>query len=123
MASKIKDKVAEMGHNIAEGAEKAADVVKEKTGLGTPSKDRDAGLQGIQEHMDVIASCGTKVGVVDRVENGAIKLTKNSSPDGQHHFLPAGWVESVDDSVHLKKNSKETAQNWKTSAADCGCND
>jgi Uncharacterized protein conserved in bacteria (DUF2171) len=33
--------------------------------------------------MDVIASCGKKVGVVDHVGGGAIKLTKKDSPDGQ----------------------------------------
>jgi hypothetical protein len=69
--------------------------------------------------MDVIASCGTKVGVVDHIEGGAIKLTKNDSPDGQHHFIPTGWVDHVDNHVHLKKNSKETEQGWKGDARSC----
>ncbi len=68
-----------------------------------------------------IASCGTKVGVVDRVEGGAIKLTKNDSPDGQHHFVPTGWVDRVDNHVHLKMNSKEAELGWKSDAASCGC--
>ena len=42
----------------------------------------DAGVAGIRQHMDVIASCGTKIGVVDRVEGNSIKLTKDSSKDG-----------------------------------------
>jgi hypothetical protein len=74
----------------------------------------------IREHMNVIASCGTRVGVVDHVEGDTIKLTKNDSLDGHHHFIPMGWVERVDDSVHLRKNSQETEQGWKTEAAGCG---
>jgi hypothetical protein len=132
MASTSKDKAADashavfdaaknVGHKIAEGTEKAVDFVKEKTGIGGPAEGTDAGIAGIKEHMDVIASCGKKVGVVDHVEGGAIKLTKKDSPDGQHHFLPVGWVERVDSHVHLKKNSMETEQNWKSAAAACVC--
>jgi hypothetical protein len=132
MASTMKDKVADTGHaaadaakdvgsKIAEGAEKAVDFVKEKTGIGGPAEGTDAGIAGIKEHMDVIASCGKKVGVVDRAEGGAIKLTKKDSPDDQHHFIPVGWVERVDRHVHLKKNSMETEQNWKSAAAACVC--
>jgi len=65
--------------------------------------------------------CGKKVGVVDQVGGGAIKLTKKDSPDGQHHFLPVGWVERVDSHVHLKKSSMETEQNWKSAVAACVC--
>jgi hypothetical protein len=75
----------------------------------------------IRERMNVVASCGTKVGVVDHVEGEAIKLTKNDSRDGQHHFIPVGWVDRVDNEVHLKKNSQETEQGWKSDAAACGC--
>jgi hypothetical protein len=132
MANTMKDKVAEVGHaaadaaknvghKIAEGTGKAVDFVKEKTGLGGPAEGTDAGLTGIKEHMDVIASCGKKVGVVDRAEGGVIKLTKKDSPDGQHHFIPVGWVERVDSHVHLNKNSMETEQNWKLAASACGC--
>jgi Uncharacterized protein conserved in bacteria (DUF2171) len=90
MASTMKDKVADaghavvdaaknVGHKIAEGAEKAVDFVKEKTGIGGPAEGTDAGIAGIKEHMDVIASCGKKVGVVDHVGGGAIKLTKKKN--------------------------------------------
>ena len=110
-----------MGHKVAEAAEKAVDFVKEKTGVGGPAEGTDAGVGGIKEHMNVIASCGKQVGVVDHVEGSAIKLTKNDSLDARHHFIPVGWVERVDRHVHLKKNSKETEQNWKSDAASCGC--
>ena len=132
MANTVKGKVAEaghavadaaknVGHKIAEGTEKAVEFVKETTGMGGPAEGTNAGIAGIKDHMHVIASCGKKVGVVDHVEGGTIKLTKNGSPDGQHHFIPVGWVERVDNQVYLKKNSKETEQNWKSDAASCGC--
>ena len=44
--------------------------------------------KGIREHMDVFGSCGNKLGRVDRVESGSIKLTKDSASDGQHHYIP-----------------------------------
>ncbi len=75
----------------------------------------------IKERMDVIASCGKKMGVVDRVEGGAIKLTKKDSTDDMHHFIPLGWVDRVDSHVHLSKNSMETEVGWKTDAASCAC--
>jgi hypothetical protein len=132
MASKVKEKAADMGHavadtaktvghKIAEGAEKAVDFVKEKTGMGAQPCGASTGIAGIKDHMDVIASCGTKVGVVDHVEGAAIKLTRNASIDGQHHFIPTTWVERVDAHVHLRKNSQETEKTWKADAASCGC--
>ena len=123
--SNIKEKVTDaaknVGHNIAEATGKAVDFVKEKTGMGGPAEGTNVGIGGIKDHMDVIASCGKTVGVVDHVEGNAIKLTKNNSPDGRHHFIPVGWVERVDSHVHLTKNSKETEQSWKSDAASCGC--
>ena len=133
MASSIKDKVADAGHAVAEAAknvghkiaeetEKAVEFVKEKTGMGGPAEGTNVGIAGIKDHMDVIASCGKKVGVVDHVDGNTIKLTKNDSPDGQHHYIPVSWVERVDKHVHLSKNSQETEQNWKSDAVSCGCN-
>jgi hypothetical protein len=133
MASTIKEKAAEAGHYVAdaaknaghkivEGTKKSADFVKEETGMGECcDAGANAGIAGIKEHMDVIASCGKKVGVVDHLEGNAIKLTKKDSPDGQHHFLPVGCVERVDNHVHLTMNSQEAEQGWKSDAASCGC--
>ena len=132
MANTIKEKVADAGHSVADAAknvshkvansaENAVEFVKEKTGMGGPVEGTNAGIAGIREHMDVIASCGKKVGVVDHVEGSTIKLTKKNSPDGQHHFIPVGWIERVDSHVHLKKNSQETEQGWKSDAVSCGC--
>ena len=76
----------------------------------------DAVTDDIREHMPVIASCGRKMGVVDHMDGQAIKLTKADSKDGLHHFIPLGWVASVDDAVHLNRNSVETEREWKTEA-------
>ena len=112
---KIVDTAKEAGQAVAEKAGQAKDWVKEKAGECGSAKS----ISDIRERMDVIASCGNKVGVVDHVEGGAIKLTKNDSPDGQHHFIPAGWVDHVDTHVHLKRKWEETVQGWKSDAAAC----
>jgi hypothetical protein len=113
--SNMKDKLKDAGHAVAEaakavgqevakGTEKAVDFVKDKTGIG---EAKDRGIASITEHMPVYASCGTKVGAVDRVEDGKIKLTAKDSKDGQHHYLPVSMVDRVDTHVHLNKNSAE----------------
>jgi len=107
------DRVREMrnNHNSSEDSIEDADVIMAE----------DDEIENIREHMDVIASCGKKVGVVDHLEAGTIKLTRNDSPDNQHHYLPASWVSKVDSRVHLNKNSRETKLAWKDSASACGC--
>src|ERR1022692_4471989 len=84
LMSNIKEKVTDaaktVGHKVAEAAASTVDFVKEKTGMGGCAEGTDIGRSGISEHMQVIASCGKQVGIVDRVEGAAIKLTKNDSP-------------------------------------------
>ena len=72
--------------------------------------------KSIREHMDVFGSCGNKLGRVDRVEGGSIKLTKDSSNDGQHHFIPAEWVQRVDSHVHLSKDCGAARKEWQSMA-------
>ncbi|MFC7735022.1 DUF2171 domain-containing protein [Roseomonas sp. GCM10028921] len=50
----------------------------------------------VQEHMEIVGSCGNHVGTVDKVEGSRIKLTKNDSADGKHHYLPLSAVASVE---------------------------
>jgi hypothetical protein len=67
----------------------------------------------IREHMEVYASCGTRIGIVDAVEGERIKLTKgDSQAGGKHHFIPVEWVARVDRHVHLKRNSEDTMRDW-----------
>ncbi|MGD9839621.1 MAG: DUF2171 domain-containing protein [Afipia sp.] len=63
-----------------------------------------ADVSKIKEHMDVIDSAGKNIGKVDHLEGtDKIKLTKASSPDGKHHFVPVAWIDHVDTHVHLNK--------------------
>ncbi|MBR1187951.1 DUF2171 domain-containing protein [Bradyrhizobium sp. AUGA SZCCT0240] len=68
----------------------------------------------IKEHMDVISSDKKTVGKVDHLEGpDKIKLTKQSSPDGQHHhFIPVDWVDHVDQHVHLNKSGADVTSHW-----------
>jgi hypothetical protein len=141
MAGSIKDKAAEaghkiadtaktVGHKIAEGTEKAADWVKEKAHKASGKEDCDTAKMAcasakttddICEHMEVLASCGMHVGVVDHIEGSSVKLTKSDpTAAGQHHFIPLEWVARVDRHVHLNKNSEEVFRDWKTEPA-VGC--
>jgi hypothetical protein len=63
----------------------------------------------IAEHMEVVGSCGNHVGTVDKVEGDRIKLTKNDSPDGQHHYLPVAAIQEVrDGKAWAAKNHVDT---------------
>lgn len=110
----VADAAKNVGHKIAEGAEQATDWVKEKTGMGGTKEGSDAGIANIRERMDVIGSCGNKLGVVDHVEGGAIKLTRKDSPDGEHHYIPMVWVDHVDSHVHLNKDCGEAKRDWQS---------
>lgn len=50
----------------------------------------------VQEHMEIVGSCGNHVGTVDHVDGSRIKLTRKDSADGQHHFLPLSAIASVE---------------------------
>jgi len=66
-----------------------------------------ADLSEVQEHMEVVDSEGGHVGTVDEVEGNRIKLTKSdSNADGEHHYISADDVESVDgDQVRLSADA------------------
>jgi hypothetical protein len=68
----------------------------------------------IKEHMDVISSDRKVVGKVDHLDGtDRIKLTKQSSPNGQHHhFIPLSWVDHVDQHVHLIKTGADITSHW-----------
>ena len=56
----------------------------------------------IRERMEVVGSDGAHVGTVDHLDGQhRIKLTRDDSRDGRHHFIPTEWVDRVDNSVHL----------------------
>ena len=107
-----KEKAHQAGHRIEEMTQKAEHKAKEV--FGSSSCGTATATSEIAEHMDVITSCGCKIGKVDHVEGSEIKLTKNDSPDGLHHLIPTSWVDHVDSHVHLNKTSAQTRQEWQT---------
>jgi len=129
--NKIAEKATEAGHRVGEKVEQAADWTKEKAHqagnrideaaqklghrTGTPLAESTGPVGSpadVREHMDVYASCGTKVGKVDHVQGDSIQLTKNDSPDGMHHRIPLAWVAKVHDHVHLDRDHKEVQAQW-----------
>lgn len=68
----------------------------------------------VKEHMDVISSDRKAVGTVDHVDGpNKIKLTKRSSPNGEHHhFIPVAWIDHVDQHVHLNKTGADVTAHW-----------
>jgi len=105
----VADAAKTAGQKIAKGAEQATDWVKEKTGIGETER-----ADGIKEKMEVIGSCGNKLGVVDHVEDDQIKLTRKDSSDNQHHLIPLSWVSRVDSHVHISKNCGEAKREWQS---------
>ena len=68
----------------------------------------------VHEHMDVISSDRKTVGKVDHLDGpDKIKLTKQSSPTGEHHhFIPVSWIDHVDQHVHLNKTGAYVTAQW-----------
>jgi len=75
----------------------------------------------IRPDMEVISSDGQRVGVVDGVEAGSIKLSRyGSASQALHHYIPLGWVKAVDWAVYLSKTCDEAQREWGEAAAGNG---
>ena len=89
--------------------------------FGSRSPDEEATMTDttrIQNKMDVICSCGTRIGKVDHLEGDMIKLAKNDpASGGKHHWVPLDWVEKVDQTVHLNKDCDAAVREWRTEPA------
>ena len=71
----------------------------------------------VKEHMDVISSDHKTVGKVDHIDGAKIKLTRQSSPDGEHHhFIPMTWIGRVDLHVHLNRTGADVTAHWEQEA-------
>ena len=69
--------------------------------------------QQIKEHMPVICSGGDQFATVDHLDTGnTIKLTKDEQ--GQHHWIPLGWVSRVDEHVHIDRPGDQAMREWLT---------
>ena len=118
-AHQVADKASNLAHQATDAAKDAGHVIADKAGQAVDYAKQQAGaatgaVTGIHEHMDVLCSAGMKLGVVDKVEAGTIKLTRKDSADGLHHTFPVTWVKSVDTVVHLNKTGAEAKAQWGT---------
>jgi hypothetical protein len=64
----------------------------------------------IKKHMEVIGADGVRIGTVDRVERGKIRLARSDSGEGHHkghyHFIDLGFVADVEGQrVRLSANA------------------
>lgn len=65
----------------------------------------------IKSGMDVICSCGHRIGKVSTVIGESIKLEQTSLATGiEAQYLPTDWVDRVDRSVYLNKKSDEVVR-------------
>ena len=75
----------------------------------------------IHENMEVVGSCGNHVGTVECVEGNEIRLYRSHPKAGwQHHWVPLRWVDSVDDVVHLDRESDRAHRHWRPSPTNVG---
>lgn len=112
----LRKTVQDQVHNVSDTVRRTEVEIDDARGAtgGTARRfvaAQDAG--SITEHMDVLSSDGRKVGVVDHLEGSdRIKLTKASSADGQHHYVPLAWVDHVDRHVHLNVPEAQIRSSW-----------
>jgi len=75
----------------------------------------------IRKDMPVIASDGDTLGEVDGLEgigqDARIKMKRNTSPDGHHHFVALSDVARVDEHVHLNRSASEVRSGWMLAGA------
>jgi hypothetical protein len=64
----------------------------------------------IREHMPIVCSDHKRFATADRVEGGAIKVTKDEH--GRHHYIPMSWVTHVDDEVHVDRPGAQAMREW-----------
>jgi hypothetical protein len=71
-----------------------------------------ADLSQIQPDMEIYGADGARLGTVDSVEGGRIKLTKSDSGSHKHHhhYISGGLVAAIEDgAVRLSANADNAA--------------
>jgi hypothetical protein len=70
-------------------------------------------LDLVIEGMAVVDSDGTRIGSVDKVEGGHLKIIR---PDqeirNQHQYVTPDWIAAVDDRVRLNHTIDEAKRLW-----------
>ncbi|SEM58215.1 hypothetical protein SAMN05444354_11913 [Stigmatella aurantiaca] len=68
----------------------------------------------VQPKMPVICSNNVPFARVDHMDGSdTIKLARDEN--GEHHYIPLSWVQSVDESgIHLDRPGKDAMKQWST---------
>ncbi|WP_053080365.1 DUF2171 domain-containing protein [Methylobacterium variabile] len=70
-------------------------------------------LDLIAEGMAVVDRDGTRIGSVDKVEGGHLKICRaDQEPRNQHQYVSADWIAAVDDRVRLNRTFDEAKRLW-----------
>jgi hypothetical protein len=63
-------------------------------------------INQIKPGAEIIGADGVRVGVVDHVEGGRVKLTKKDSIDDRHHYIDGGLIADIENgAVRLSANA------------------
>ncbi|WP_367305105.1 DUF2171 domain-containing protein [Sphingomonas tagetis] len=73
----------------------------------------------IKPHMEVFGADGVRIGTVDHLDGDRIKLSREGSRDGEHHYVPLSTVGRVDAHVHLTLTAASLPAGT-AAAAGCG---
>jgi hypothetical protein len=58
----------------------------------------------IRPHQEVVDESGVLIGTVDHIDGDRIKLTRGSSGDGEHHYVPLSQVAGMQgDRIRLRE--------------------
>ncbi len=63
--------------------------------------------------MVVVDRDGTRIGSVDKVEGGHLKICRiDQKPRNQHQYVAPDWIAAVDDRVRLNRTFDEARRLW-----------
>ncbi|WP_169741527.1 DUF2382 domain-containing protein [Beijerinckia mobilis] len=80
---------------------------------GLVGSDMASYADKIHDHMNVMASDGQIIGIVDHLEGDRIQLTRADSPDGRDHFIPLDWIKSIGtNDVELNRPASQVRAAW-----------
>lgn len=67
----------------------------------------------ITEGMVVVDRDGSRIGSVDKVEGGHLKICRaDQEPRNQHQYVSPDWIAAVDDRVRLNRTFDEAKRLW-----------
>jgi hypothetical protein len=72
-------------------------------------------LDLVIEGMAVIDRDGARVGIVDKVEGGHLKIKRpEQARRNEHQYVTPDWIVAVDDRVRLNRTIDEAKRLWAT---------